>query len=368
MPPQQEDPRVTPPAEPTQEGQIVDPTAPVYNTPPEVQPVAPTPSGQTLQPTPTPSPVSSEPANLPVSPITTEVTEQTSVTSPVSPEVASQPTSPAPEVSPEPSVQPTELRAPTQTIISPDSSPPTQPIPPQPVSFNSANSKAAKKGRGLVTKLVILLLLAGGGYFAWTFYSKTQAPKYSAKDLTQFNSASYSYKYPKQWKSAQGSQLMDKIIAGTDTKFSEASVFAYKLSKDGQNAQAGVISEAAAFPASDTQLQAILQQPDTKKQFEDELNTNSFDSSNPDCQSITDKTVNINYSSSKFVIEYTIDATCQYTAAKAKELGVKSAHSSAFIGIKNSKFYVLAVVSNSNIWQKNQAFFKSQLIGSLQPK
>ncbi|MFI5270921.1 MAG: hypothetical protein ACHQT9_02660 [Candidatus Saccharimonadales bacterium] len=319
-------------------------------TPPAVPPQPP------LAPQPPPSPLNEPPVAL---------APEGSIISPGA-------STPHPSITtPQPAPQAIVGQAPPPQVIGSDMSamPTVGDMAPQyPNSVSSSSSpQAAGKGRkGLLIGLsgVFVFIIVGSVVFLLLSIINSSI-KYSKNDLVPASGQNYSISYPKQWTDVStNSKLLSKIGA-LDSGFNDLKAYAYKVNLKTNQAQSVLLAADTSDGVSDSDLSSSLQDPATKAKFTS-LITPSLTAKDESCSSLTNKSVNVSYTSAPYVVKETVGFDCVPIDAPAGSNTLY--HDQGFVAIKNGFVFVFVLSTQESDWKANQAFYTNDLLSSLQVK
>lgn len=303
------------------------PAAPPVPTPdPAISPAPPTPDpsmgmAPTPAPEPMPSPVAS-PAPVAMAPVD------------AMPQSSPAPM-PSPSVPPTPAVAPAMATPPAQQPVldssQPGYVPPANPLPPVPLSGNSANSAGRKSGklRIIIAVVIALFFFLGGGFILKDVLFT--GSKITKADLVDDSADGVSFKRPKDW------------TKSTDSD-SEATVFTEGGKPADETDQAlAVLSQAIGIKyesLTDSQRQQVFDS--IEKEFS-KPSTLEDDT----CKEVVDikvtKSNQPNYTDSILV-----EATCNKFTNRALKAKLKM-----MIGMKDSNMHIIGISAVDKTWDKS---------------
>lgn len=233
----------------------------------------------------------------------------------------------------------------------------------------SPRSRFSVSKKLVLVLLITIVVLVGLAVAAFTL-GRHQKP-YTSADIATVTTKAYSAHYVKKWTDLSANKkVLGSLQASVgDTGLSNQKVYAYKYDPKTNQAQTLLLTGSVSLGVTDEQFKQSLADPATKKVFESSLSslTSAF-GTNKKCAQVTSKTDNISYATPKFIVSVRAEATCQYSPADQKLLGIPAVHESIFFGIKGGNTYVAVILANQSDWLKNTAFYNNNIMNSVQPK
>ena len=248
------------------------------------------------------------------------------------------------------------------------------PIPQQQVPYNAAQPFRPQKRRGKllfpIAALAALIVLAAGGAAYMRFAGGPI--KYAASDATTHSTSSYEVAVPKQWSDqSSNTTFLNKVLGSDSTSdVKDLKTYVYNYDSNAQDAAALIMAGYMETGASDDQMRQALASQSDRSSFESEMATavDSIGSSGNGCESVTNKNTKTEYDANGYIVRFVVSADCKIATSSTAGLKGDTAHMQVMLGAKNGKFYVFMLLTLSDDWQRNQAFYTDHIIPSLKPK
>lgn len=244
----------------------------------------------------------------------------------------------------------------------PANSPATDPNANQPSMQNQSISSPKKSNKIIIGAIIaiVVLLIGGGAYFAYSLLIANKA--YTKSDLTSVSASSYTFSYPKSWQDGSNNDTVKKFIAIGDT-ISDVKIVGTHINKDLKNNTSIAIFGDLDLGVSDSELQPALDNPTEKQQIIDSFKSSISSSdlaTSSKCKVTGALNTNVNTDNPNFLLYTTVSADCTLD-------NNQKGHLYYVAGVKNGKIYFGTLATLKTDWDKNSTFYTKDMFPSLMP-
>ena len=222
-------------------------------------------------------------------------------------------------------------------------------------------------GRKIILIILAILFAVGiiGGVIVLLISIINGSVKYSKNDLVSTNAQHYTISHPKQWTDVTHNMKLLSQIGVLGSGLNDLKAYAYRVNLSTNTAQSVIISADQSDGISDTDLRTELQDPVAKQKIT-AIITPKITASDVGCSLLTNNKSSIQYNSAAYIIKENISFDCVPNASNGVKLSAE--HNEGYFGVKNGYVYILIIRTAETDWNNNAAFYKNDLLPSLQPK